>query len=60
MLTFVMSDHSSWNLDLALSMLQVTTRRFQEVERLLRDLVPELFSVVDVVSADTDDVTAGL
>jgi hypothetical protein len=55
-----MSDHSSWNLDFALSMLQVTTRRFQKVERLLRDLVSEFFSVVDVVSADTDDVTAGL
>jgi hypothetical protein len=58
--TFVMGKHSSRNLNLSLSMLQVTARRLQEIKGLDRNLVSQLFSVIDVVSADTDDVSSSL
>jgi hypothetical protein len=52
--------HPLRNLNLSLSMLQITARGLQKVKGFDGDLVPELFSVVDIVSADTDDVTTGL
>ena len=56
----MMSDDPARDLDLALAVLQVTARRLQKVERLGWNLVAQFFGMVNVVSADTDDVAAGL
>jgi hypothetical protein len=57
--TFMVAVDPLRNLDMSLSCFNVARRGLQEVEWLLRNLVVQLVDVSDVVSADTDDVSAG-
>jgi hypothetical protein len=55
-----MRKHPFRDLNLSLSMLQVTARRLQKVKWFDGDLVSKLFSVIDIISADADDISTGL